>query len=65
VEDRSTEIDALQIAIREILKNPANAAVKIALKKEADNKINHGLSVGDSGNYEQGLGAQLLKLTGD
>lgn len=62
--DRTTEIDAMQIAIKEILKSDEMAKIKDGLKLEANKKIAHADSVGESGNYERGVGVQLLKLTG-
>lgn len=64
MEDRATEIDALQIAIKEILKFAGMNQVKNLLISEANKKIAHADSIGESGNFERGIGVQLLKLTG-
>lgn len=64
MENRDTEIDALRIAVEAILQQQNMATVKTSLIAIAKSKIAHANSIGSSGNHEQGVGAQLLKITG-
>lgn len=60
-----TEADAIHIAISEIIKEldkqPGNA-IKEKLKSIADKKIAHAKSIGESGDYEHGVGVQILNI---
>lgn len=60
--DNRTELEALRIAVKVILASANMSSSRKNLTEIAENKINHGISVGEIGNFERGVGAQLINL---